>query len=235
MAIMTEADERLRGWLAPIVGDATLHAGPPPDDTDGDVVTAFLLSLEPTTTIARDPHQPSIQVVRLRYLVCADAADPARSLDLLDAIVTALLDAPVLDDGTRLELDLAPVTAETWLALRARPRPAITVRLDARHQRLPDDVPFVREPLQVVGTTIRSLTGLLLDPAGTPLAGAVVTMAATGAADRTSAAGRFSFPTIPAGPGPVRLNVRAKGRFFTADIDPDSADPVVVRCDLLEA
>lgn len=235
MAILTDADERLRAWLVPIVDGAAVHAGPPPDQVDDRMVTAVLLGVEPTTTIARDPHQPSTEVLRLRYLVCADAPKAADALALLERILTAALDTPVLEDGDRLALDVTPVAPETWLALRARARPAITLRLDARHVRAAEEVPFVREPLQLVGTTIRSLSGHLLDPAGTPLAGATVTLAATGAADRTSAAGSFTFPTVPAAPGPVRLSVRAKGRYFTATVDPDSGEPIVIRCDPLEA
>jgi len=235
MALLTDADDRFRAWLGPVVGDATLVATPPAEPADEPTVAAFLIGIEPTTIVARDPHQRSTQVVRLRYLACADAPDPAVALALLDAVLTAALDTPVLPSGERLLLDLEPVAPETWLALQARARPSITLCLDAVHARDAEEVPFVREPLQLVGTTIRSLTGHLLDPAGIPLAGALVTLIATGAAHRTSASGAFTFPTIPAGTGPVRLAVRAKGRQFTADVDPGSGEPIVVRCDPLEA
>ena len=86
----------------------------------------------------------------------------------------------------------------------------------------------------MLGSTIRSLTGRLVGPGDVPLVGAEVTLVATGAADRTSSGGTFTFPTVPAGPGPVRLSIRTKGRMFTADIDTDGGEPIVVRCDLLE-
>jgi hypothetical protein len=150
-------------------------------------------------------------------------------------VLSAVLDNPVLPEGDRLEVDLGALDPALWTALQARPRPSIALRLDAEHLTAAEEVPVVREPLQLVGTTIRSLTGHLLDPAGTPLSGAVVTLVATGATDRTSPAGAFAFPTLPAGTGPVRLAVRAKGRHFTADVDPDSGEAIVVRCDPLEA
>jgi hypothetical protein len=233
MPILTDADERLRGWLTPIAGDVPVRNGPPDDDATEPSVTAYLLGLEPTTPVGGEVHRPATLVLRLRYLVCVDGPSAEQSLALLDAILTAALDARTID-GERLEVDLAPIPADAWLALRARPRPAITLRLDARHARVPEEVPMVREPLRVVGSTIRSLTGRLLGPDDQPLAGAVVTLAGTGAEDRTSDTGTFIFPTVPAGPGPLELGVRAKGRFFTAVVDP-GADQIVVRCDPLEA
>jgi hypothetical protein len=60
-------------------------------------------------------------------------------------------------------------------------------------------------------------------------------VAATRASTRTSTSGTFRFPAVPTGPDPVRLAIRAKGRTFSVDVDPSDGEPVVVRCDLLEA
>jgi Carboxypeptidase regulatory-like domain len=173
-------------------------------------------------------------VVRMRYLVCADSPEPADAVALLDKVLAAVLDHPVLDGGDRLEVDLTPLSAETWMALGAHPRAAFCVRLDAAHEFAPGEVAYVRQPLQLAGSTLRALRGRVVGPDDIPLAGAVVTLAATGAHDRTSPDGTFLFPTVPTGSGPIRLAVRAKGRVFTAEVEPDGDEPLVVHCDPLE-
>lgn len=228
MATLTGADKRLRSWIGPVAGDVPVSFGVPADGGEDASITAYLIGLEPTTKLGGDSHRPAPVVVRLRYLVCADAPDPRRALELLDSVLEAALDA------AGLEVDLTPMPVETWLALGVRPRPAFTVRLSAQHAREAEKTPVVRVPLRLTGATIRSLTGRLLGPGDVALAGSEVTLAATGATSRTSPSGAFVFRTVPAGPGPIRLAVRAKGRAFTVEVDPAEAEPVVVRCDLSE-
>lgn len=231
MAMLTEADDRLRAWLGTVAGGVAVRAEPPTDDATGPSLTACLLRLESTASVAGGLPRAPI-VVRLRYLVCAHAPEPRRELELLDAVVTAALDTPI-HLGHRLEVDFEPVAAETWLAFGARPRPSIVLRVDAVHVRGRDEGPVVLEPLRLVGTTVRSFTGRLIGPGDVPLTGVEVTLTATGAAERTSSTGTFTFAAVPGG-GPVQLAVRAKGRSFVTAVDPDGGEPVVVRCDPLE-
>jgi hypothetical protein len=231
MSILAEADEQLRSWLTSIAGDVPVLADAPSDGSVEPALTAYLLTLEPTAALTRGGRQQSSVVVRLRYLVCATAADPVQALGLLDTVVNAALDLTALGSHG-VEVDLEPVPTETWIAFGARPRPSFTIRVEARHARQPQKRPMVREPLKLTGGTVRSLTGRLLGPDDVPLTGAEITVMATGAADRTSPVGTFSFGAVPGG-GSVRLAVRAKGRMFTADVDPDD-EPVVVRCNPLE-
>ena len=232
MSLLTEADDRLRTWLGSIAGNVPVVAGPPTDDAGEPAITAHLLALEPTAPLTRGGYRPASTVVRLRYLVCASAADPTEALRLLDPVVTAALDLATID-GHRVEADLEPLPPETWSALGARMRPSLTLRVDAVHARVPERRPLVRQPLTLQGGVVRSLTGRLLGPDDVPLPGAEVSVMATGATDRTSNAGTFSFGAVPSG-GSVRLAVRAKGRMFIADVDPADGDPVVVRCNPLE-
>lgn len=226
MPILTDADRRLRSWLAEVVGDVAVSGAMPGEDPAQPSVSAYLLGLEPTTRVAGDPHRSSPVVVRLRYLVCADAPEPERAVELLDAVLEAALDARGLD------VDLTPLPASTWLALGTRPRPALTVRVSAEGARARESAPPVRQPLRLESTGVRSLAGRLLGPGDVALAGSEVTVAATGATRRTSPTGGFAFPAVPA--GPLHLAVRAKGRAFSVDVDPADGEPVVVRCDLLE-
>ena len=235
MGLLVDADAALRTWLRDVVPAAEVAPEPPEDPPASATVSVVLLDVEPTVPVARDPHQRATKVIRLRYLLCADAADAEDSLPLLDAVLAAALETTALPGGHPMELDLRAPAPAVWLALGRRARPCITVRIDVVHVREPDVVPYVREPLRVVGTTIRSLTGRLLDPTGSPIAGAIVSLTATGVGDRTSSSGEFTFSTVPAGAGPVQLGVRAKGRHFTVEVDPSDGEPIVVRCDPLEA
>lgn len=232
MAILTEADDRVRTWLGSVAGNAPVLAAAPSDDVTEPALTAYLLAVEPTAPITRSTLGRAPIVIRLSYLVCASAGDPLGALQLLDTVVTAALDLTMID-GQRVEVDLEPVPTETWIALGARPRPAVTLRIDARHVRTAERGPVVRVPLSLSGGTVRALIGHLLGPGDVPITGAEVTVMSTGATDRTSPVGTFSFGAVP-NTGSVRLAVRAKGRMFIADVDPDEGGPVVVRCNPLE-
>ena len=232
MTILTEADHRVRTWLGSVAGDAPVLAAAPNDEVTEPALTAYLLSVEPTAPLTRSTLGRAPVVVRLRYLVCASAGDPLGALQLLDTVVTAALDLTTID-GQRVEVDLEPVPTETWIALGARPRPSFALRIDARHVRTAERAPAVREPLSLSGGTVRALIGHLLGPGDVPITGAEVTVMSTGATDRTSPVGTFSFGAVPSA-GSVRLAVRAKGRMFIADVDPDEDGPVVVRCNPLE-
>lgn len=228
MPILTDADDRLRTWVRSVVGDVPVLAGPPGEQTDERSITAFLVAVEPTTKVGGDRHRPAPVVLNLRYLLCADAPEPRAALQLLDTVVEAALDAQ------GLEVDLVPLPFEAWLALGVKPRPVLSVCLSVRHVRTPALAPIVREPLRITSSSLRSLSGRLLGPDDVAMSGSQVTLAATGVTSRTSQSGAFTFSSVPAGPGPIRLDVRAKGQRFTVDIDPIDGDPVVVHCDLLE-
>lgn len=235
MGVLTDADDKLRAWLRAAAGGADVVAGPPPDapTQDGEAALgAYLLAVEPVPRVATDKYRPAPVVLRLRYLVAPQAADDRAALELVDRLLEATYDAPLPDD---LEVDLAPAPTDVWQALGVRPRPALTVQVTARFLPRPAERQMVRQPLRVVGAGIRALDGRLLGPDDIPLPGAEVVVAATRAATRTSSSGAFSFPAVPAGPDPVRLTIRTKGRTFSADVDPSDGEPVVVRCDLLEA
>ncbi|HEY7072432.1 MAG TPA: carboxypeptidase regulatory-like domain-containing protein [Acidimicrobiales bacterium] len=238
MGVLTEADDKLRAWLQAAAGGADVVAGPPrdaPEDTPAGkkaTLGAYLLAIEPVPRVATDKYHPAPVVLHLRYLVVPEGPDDRAALELVDRLLEATYDTPLPGD---LDVDLAPAPTDVWQALGARPRPAVTVQLTARFQPRPAEVEYVREQLHVVGTGVRSLGGRVLGPGDIPLAGAEVVVAATRASTRTSNSGTFRFPAVPTGPDPVRLAIRAKGRTFSVDVDPSDGEPVVVRCDLLEA
>lgn len=236
MGMLSDADDRVRDWLGNLADDVPVVAGLPQDAAPGDggepALAVHLLGLEPAHRLAGEAHRPAPVVARACYLVTARAGDERAALELLDRVLTAALDAGPPPD---IDLDLAPLPLEAWQALGARPRAALTVRVTARHAPPVPEVGLVREPLRVVGAGLRPLRGRVLGNGDLPLPGVEVIVAGTGAATRTSASGHFSFAAVPAGPDPIRLAVRAKGRTFTADVEPTGDEPVVMHCDLLEA
>jgi hypothetical protein len=244
MGVLSDADGRLRAWLAEAAGDTTVASGLPEDDdeTHRDTgagrgagesgLTTYLLAIEPAPKLSGDPHRPVPVVLRLRYVVAAHGPSDAAALDLIDRLLAASVDAPLPAD---LEVDFAPVPIDVWQALDVRPRPAVTVRVTARYAPPVPEVPVVRQPLEVIGAGVRRLRGTILGNGDVPLAGAEVVVAATQATTRTSDQGAFAFSSVPDSLDPIRLAVRTKGRTFTADVRPDDGEPVVVHCDLLEA
>ena len=236
MGMLSDADDRVRDWLGNLADDVPVVAGLPQDAAPGDggepALAVHLLGLEPAHRLAGEAHRPAPVVARACYLVTARAGDERAALELLDRVLTAALDAGPPPD---IDLDLAPLPLEAWKALGARPRAALTVRVTARHAPPVPEIGLVREPLRVVGAGLRPLRGRVLGNGGLPLPGVEVIVAGTGATTRTSASGHFSFAAVPAGPDPIRLAVRAKGRTFTADVEPTGDEPVVMHCDLLEA
>lgn len=236
MGMLSEADDRLRDWLGDLAGDVPVVAGLPqdaaPGGDGGPAVAAYLLGVEPAHRLAGEAHRPAPVVVHLSYLVTARAGDERAALELLDRVLAAALDAGLPPD---IDLDLSPLPVDAWQALGARPRPAVTVRVLARHAPPRPDVGLVREPLRVVDAGLRPLRGRVLGNGDLPLAGVEVIVAGTQAVARTSVSGHFSFAAVPSGPDPIRLAVRAKGRTFTLDVEPTGDEPVVMHCDLLEA
>lgn len=241
MGMLSEADDRLRDWLGNLAGDVPVVAGLPPEAAPGGggngddrepTVAATLLAIEPAPRLAGEAHRPATVVAHLRYLVTAHAADERAALELLDRVLTGAIDAGPADD---VDLDLDPVPLDAWQALGAAPRAALTFRVTARHAPPVPAITLVREQPQIVDTALRPLRGRVLGNGDIPLAGVEVVVAGTGATTRTSTQGTFAFAAVPSGTSPIRLAVRAKGRTFTADIEPTGDEPVVVTCDLLEA
>jgi hypothetical protein len=247
MGLLTEADGEVRAWLERTTGSGPVDAGPPGSpgppgeprppgepgsDAGGAGLTAYLMALDPVAEVARDRHHPAPAVVRLRYLLAGRGDDHRAGLDLLDRVLAATLDDP---PPAELDVDVAPAAPELWPAFGAHPRPALTLSVTVRRVREPADAVLVRQPLRVVEAGVRGLRGRVVGPDDVPLAGVEVVVAATRATTRTSTTGAFSLAAVPAGPDPIRLAVRAKGRVFTVDIEPDGDEPVVIHCDLLEA
>lgn len=220
--MLVEADRGLRHWLADLVPGAAVTADPPPDTPPAStVLSVLLLGVAPT---------PMPEVFQLRYLVAVDAPSPDEALAVLDQVLGGVLDTPVLPAGPRLTLEPGAPSAEQWLALGARLRPALLLQLAAirvrDRERTADEL--VLHPPRLVMAEGGGLRGRVVGPGDVPVAEATVTVLATGATQRTSAAGTFRFALVPTGIGPIRVSVRARGREQVVDVDPAADQPVTV-------
>ncbi len=77
--VLGRADARLRSWLTGVAGDVAVRADRPTAESTGESISAFLLGFEPTRAVVAEVHRPAPVVVRLRYLVWADAPEPQRA------------------------------------------------------------------------------------------------------------------------------------------------------------
>ena len=214
----------LRAWLAGAVGEAAaVTIGPP---VDGQLVEVRLwpLALLPDQGLRCGGGQPVR--LRIRYLICPTGA-AAPALQVLDRILAA-----TARDNIYLPV-FEPISAATWQAFGVAPRAALLVDVAVRVDRDVPAVPRVRGQLHVDTVDMRSVRGTVLAPAGVPWAGIRVGLVGSDSATYTDSRGRFVLAGVT-GTEPVRLRLSGKGLHLDALVQPDSADPIVIHCDLQE-
>lgn len=223
--MIEHTDKLLQDWVNKTLGTVTVSFVPPADKTTGAGVNLYLLELLPTppaSTGRRTPSQFSV-----RYLVSTWADDPAAAHRLLGDLALAAM------DHEEMEVDLEAISAETWIALHAIPRPAFFLRLLVRQPRPEPDSKYVKQPLILHSAPAVTLVGRVEGPGDIPIAGARIELPMFNRATFTDHHGLFSFATIPADL-PIRLIVKAKGRVQSVNVDrPTSeADPAIIRLSL---
>jgi len=223
MARIEEIDQQLTDWVTTATGASSVTPSAPlPVQGDGEV-SVYLLDMlgEPT---ARGSQKPPLQVA-LRYLVTAGGADArAGHRYLWDLVVKTLEKAEPEQNGWAVEM--AGMSAATWLAMGVTPRPSIVLRVPLRHEWATPVAPPVTRPMEVRGGFIQELAGrIVAGPDDLPVAGALVELTALGRSTYTDGAGRFRFGGVPAGAlAPDRLRVRAKGRDRTVALGPAAGE-----------
>lgn len=220
---VTRSMDTLAGWLSTV--DSTVRFGPPDDAAAGTGLCAWPVDLlrEQEVRSSAGPRQLRL---RVRYLVTAEGSGE-QVARLLDPVVAAAV------DPTRVTVTFEPVPAELWLALGARPRPALLVDVPVRVDRPAAAVPHVTAPLRLETVVARTLRGTVLGPGDVPVPGMRVEAPAAGAGTYTDAAGAFGFGGLP--PGELRLVLVGRGRYFHTDVTAAAGEPVVIRCDFEEA
>jgi hypothetical protein len=238
------ADAAVRAWLAGVIGDVPLTDGPPPDIPSTDIPSAGRAA--GGSSDATDPAPVSLHLYevaaerpladarvprtfRLRYLLTGP--DGPGTLDLLDAV---LADRIAAEGAARVagaaDLVVEPATAALLAARGVAPRPALVVETTARLAPPAATAPLVTQPAVVTPAFLRPVRGRVVGPGGIGLGAVSVALAGSDRWERTGPDGAFNLAAPVDGTGRTRVRVAAKGREFTADLEP-AGDEILIHCD----
>ncbi|MEO8392029.1 MAG: hypothetical protein ABI700_03465 [Chloroflexota bacterium] len=218
--MIDQIDERLKAWVAGVLGDVSIALTPPRETQDDPVVHLYLMKIVPTLA-TQDASRPPKQV-KLHYLITVRAAAPEQSHKLLGELIDAAL------DSTDFEIDYDPLPPETWLALGAELQPGFVIQVPFTRERTAAAAQLVRVPMVTRASSITSLQGVVVGPKDLPLAGILVELPTLRQYQRTDSRGRFRFPTVPAEPTTKLLHLSGKGHELDINVE-QSTDPVVIR------
>jgi len=218
--MIDQIDERLKTWVASIVGDVPVAFTPPREAQADPVVHLYLMKIVPVLANP-DPNRLPRQV-KLCYLIVVRAADPAAAHKLLGELIFAAL------DSTEFEIDYEALPPETWLALGAELQPAFVIQVPFNRERPASTTQVVRVPMVTRATSITSLQGVVLGPKDLPLQGVLVELPGLRQYQRTDSRGRFRFPTVPVDPPTKLLRVSGKGHELDVNVE-QGTDPLVIR------
>lgn len=196
--------------------------GLPPDDPAADHdATAHVWPL------ALVPEPAGRDALRLwvHFLVTPDGTEGGPAL--IDRVLRIAISDP------RLGLVPDPMSPQTWLALRARPRIAVVVEVAVHVPRPTEPTPRVRGQLRVHEAPLGTVRGRVVGPGGLPLPGAAVRAVDIGASTYTGRDGAFVLTGVPGG-GRVRLHVSAGGQHLTTEVAADDPEPSVLSLELEE-
>ncbi len=234
--MIPEIDRQLKQWITDVVGDVTISLHPPADTPphgdapsregapEGRGVSVYLLELADAPP-ASTPHVAPLQF-KLRYLVTAWGEEPEWAHGVLGDLALAAL------DDAEMEVEMTPLSAEMWLALRAVPRPSFILQRLVRKPRPDPEVRLVTQPLVLHAGPSVPFVGYVWGPQDKPIVGAHVECAALNLSAVTDREGRFRFAAVPAG-RPLRLLVRARRRQVQVTTDPaGEAEPFIIRMEL---
>lgn len=227
--MIDQADATLVDWVKKTAGVADVRLGPPTDDGGADAAGLYLIEIRRRPQAAGQ-GVPPLQV-SLRYLVTASGTDPEAAHRILGDLLFAALADPTY------EVDLAPLEAGTWAALRCAPRPAFVLQVPLRQPRPTPNVPIVKSPMVVQLSPFTALFGQVVGPADVPVTGATVAMPDLELACETDRSGRFQFDMVPSDSGGLDLVVSARGQQMAVKATAATSEsaPLVVHFDSLEA
>jgi hypothetical protein len=231
------ADAAVRAWLAGVVGDRPVTAalaedGGSSDATDPAPVFLHLFAVAADRPLA-DARVP--RTFRLRYLL--SVTDPSGALDVLDAVLAERIAADAGGPATGPApgtpvggIDVEPAPAAVFTALGIPPRPALLIETTARVLPAPVTVPLVTQPVAVDPTFLRPLRGRIVGPGDIGLGAVSVAVDGSDRWVRTGADGAFRLAAPVDARGRARVRVAAKGREFTAELEP-GGDEILIHCD----
>ncbi len=225
--MIDQADRRIREWIEKQGGVPAVTFDPPGKHQNAQGLSCYLLEIASAPQY-RSGRRPPL-VVTLRYLVTACSTDPAEAHNALGTVLFAAM------QSTDFQVDLTPVSSETWLGLGVPPQPAFVLCVPFIVE-LPElELPLVREPLVVHVAPFLSLHGQVLGPGDVPISGAVVEVPGVNRQARTDTQGRFALSQLPGGSRDQQLIVHAKGKQNTITVEnAATGEPVIIRFEGLD-
>ena len=226
--MIEQVDGRLKDWVQSILNGTTLSLAPPGQVQKGSGVSLYLLELVDKPPLRGGPDKPPLQL-SLRYLVTTWAATPEEAHQALGQLVFATM------DHGEFEVELEPISANTWAAFGIIPQPAFVLCVPLRLERPKPVIPPVRTPPVVQGAPVTTMFGLLLGPGDIPVARARVEFPSLQRSTNTDDKGRFHFVGVPSEPVSKQLCIKAKGKIIDVVVEEATTkeEPAVIQVDLL--
>jgi hypothetical protein len=238
------ADAAVRAWLADVLDAGPVSDARPvdrgsSDETDPPAVSLHLFEVAADRPLA-DARVP--RTFRLRYLLTAAPAPESAgggTLGVLDAVLADRIAAdraagapagaaPAAGGPADVVVEPAPATLFAGLGLA--PRPALLVETTARVVPPATTAPLVTQRPVVESAFLRPVHGRVVGPGGIGLGAVSVALAGSDRWVRTGPDGAFRLAAPVDGTGRALVRVAAKGREFTADVEPDG-DEILIHCD----
>lgn len=218
--------DELRGWVQEQLGESEVRFSPRPlPDDEGPAVVAWLFAIRPAP--AHPEEGRTAYRATCRFLITAVSTDVRLCHEWVGGLLTAAMVHP------SFEVEPGEPPAELWRSAALAPRPAFVLRDEAVARVDHPTAPLARTVV-TVRAALAAMSGRVLGPAGTPLAGAEVRSLATGVRARTDREGRFALASVPAG-RPHRIEVRAGRRSYAVVIEGTKPDePIDVRLEAKE-
>jgi hypothetical protein len=216
-------------WVGSLVEKVDVTLSLLPETQTNDSITLYLLSFANSPSL-RTTKRPPLKLL-LRYLVMSWADTPQKAHKLLGQVAFAAMQNP------EFTVDLDPLPAESWLALKIAPRPSFILSVPLSQDRPEPPVKLVRTQLSAQFQPTTQFVGRLMGPNGVPVVGARVELLALQLFEYTDANGQFRFATLPSEPKKIDLRVSAKGRQLNVTVEPggEPSQPVIVPFDPFEA
>lgn len=220
---------QLKDWVNEVAGEVEVSLMPPTSEASGRFVGLYLTDFMQSPPPEPGSRLPPLQL-SLRFLVTAFSEQPEEAHRILCALAFSAL------GHAGFELELEPIPAELWMGFGLRPRPAFRLTIPLRLHREEKRSPRVRSAVEIQGTTVTGLNGLVVGPGSLPVVNARVELPAIALVTRTDVKGRFWFASVPAEPRMKEFRIQAKSEELTLTLPlPErEEEPLIINFDVLE-
>jgi hypothetical protein len=205
-------DEKLMAWVKTMMGDVEVSLDSP-EEKNVDTVGIYLINILPSSP-AHVTRRAPLQVM-LQYLITVWSKTSLAAHKMLGVLLFSAMEHP------EFEVDLAEMPAQLWNAFDIKPRPAFTIRLPLRLERIDLTTQRVVTPIEVQRTRLAKMQGVILGPKDIALHNAQVALPACGMKSTTDSLGRFFFDAVPVRDSPLQIFISARGREMIKAVGPE--------------